>query len=238
MNVKEFIKRLRAGNLSNEEIGKGMHKSFINARELVEDAKLLLPNRPARALSLAILALEETAKIVLLTNAAAKARNKSIPWGEVEKDLKLKSHLHKQEAFSAYGKAILDKLEAKGGNVFKDDTLPGGMGPLLEWMKQPGFYVDVAYGKFISPMDFGPDNIDWAKWLIKVVKQRLDRFEKLHSTEGKSIEIAKKAGELAEIIVSNKFDNTLQKKLEKFFKQYRKDLTKALSGRKKCGRTC
>ena len=62
MNVHEFIKTIRTGDLSNEAIGKGMHKSFVNAGELLEDAELLLPHRPARALSLAILALEETAK--------------------------------------------------------------------------------------------------------------------------------------------------------------------------------
>jgi len=224
MNVHEFIKTIRTGDLSNEAIGKGMHKSFVNAGELLEDAELLLPHRPARALSLAILALEETAKTVLLTNAAAKARNKNITWSELEKDLKLRSHAHKQAVFSAYGKAILEKLEVEGENLFTEESLPGGMGPLLDWMKQLGFYVDVADGKFISPMEFGSDDADWARWLIAVVKQRLDSFEKLHSTEEKSIKVAKKAGELVEIIASPNDDNSFQNKLKKFTKEYEKKL--------------
>jgi AbiV family abortive infection protein len=222
MNVHEFIKTIRSGNLSNEEIGKGMHKSFINARELIEDAELLLSHRPARALSLAILALEETAKTVLLTNAAAKARDKNIPWGELEKNLKLRSHAHKQAVYSAYGNAILNKLKNEDEDVFAEESLPGGIGPLLEWMKQLGFYVDVANGKFISPKEFGADNWEWAKWLIDVVRQRLDRFEKLHGTEEKSIKIAKKAGELVEILLSFKDDNTFQKQLKDFVEEFSK----------------
>ncbi|MFC1888959.1 AbiV family abortive infection protein [Thermodesulfobacteriota bacterium] len=222
MNVHEFIKTIRTGDLSNEEIGKGMHKSFVNAGELVEDAELLFAHRPARALSLAILALEETAKTVLLTNAAAKARNKNISWSELEKDLKLRSHAHKQAVFFAYGKTILEKLEVEGENLFTEESLPGGMGPLLDWMKQLGFYVDVADGKFISPMEFGSDNTDWARWLIDVVKQRLDSFEKLHNTEEKSIKVAKKAGELVEIIASSKDDNSFQNKLKELIKEYEK----------------
>ena len=84
MDTPEFMKTLRTGTLSVDEIGRGMHKSFINARGLIEDAETLLEKRPGRAISLAVLAIEEIGKVVLLANAARLA-GKSLSSGRLFK---------------------------------------------------------------------------------------------------------------------------------------------------------
>ena len=158
----------------------------------------------------------------MLTNAAAKAKNTKVSWGEIEKELKLRSHAHKQAIFSAYGKAILEKLAKENEDVFADQSLPGGIGPLLDYMKQLGFYVDVADGKFISPADFGSENLEWAKWLIDVVKERLNRFKRLHETEEGSLRVAKQAGDLADIFLKVSNEQELKDQLRDFIEKYQK----------------
>ena len=220
MKINEFVKKIRTGQLSGEEIGRGMHKSFKNACELIEDAEMLLPKSPGRAISLAVLALEETAKTILLTNAAAKAAVSPILWKDVEKELKLRSHAHKQAVFSAYGKALLDRLASENEDVFTDSSLPGGIGPLLDFMKQLGFYVDVANGQFISPAEFGSQNVKWAEWLINIVKKRLSRFEKLHGTEDGSINVARQAGAFTTLLSEASDEQQLKQKIKEFIEKY------------------
>ena len=220
MNFQEFVQTIRTGQLSVDEIGRGMHKSFKNAAELIADAELLLKQRPARAMSLAVLAVEEIAKVGLLTNAAVRARNSTISWADIQKEHDLQSHRHKQTVFAAYGQAILDKMGAITGkdNSYKQ-TVPSGIEPLLDYMKQLGFYVDVSDGQFISPSKFGSDNLEWSEWLISVAKERLRSFNLLHKTEEKSIEVARKAGEFALIISEDLDEEQLKQKIREFIKR-------------------
>ena len=214
------MQTIRTGQLSVDEIGRGMHKSFKNAAELIADAELLLEQRPARALSLAVLAVEEIAKVVLLTNAAVRAGNSTISWKDIQKELDLRSHRHKQAVFAAYGRAILDKMASiTGKDASYKQTVPGGIGPLLDYMKQLGFYVDVANGQFISPAEFGSDNREWSEWLISVAKERLRSFELLHETEDKSIKVARKAGEFASLISEAFDEEQLKQKIREFIER-------------------
>ena len=73
--LDDFLALIDQGQLSLDELGRGMHLCYLNARDLVEDAEVLLNRRPGRALSLAILAWEELAKILIFGNAASKLRN-------------------------------------------------------------------------------------------------------------------------------------------------------------------
>jgi AbiV family abortive infection protein len=218
-NFKQFKNRFKQGKMTLEEIGRGMHKCYLNARSLIEDANTLLPSRPARAISLAVLAMEETAKIFLLTNAAAKVTKGSVPWSEIEKSLRLLSHENKQRAFLAYGQNILsDTLKSVGEKLYKEE-LPTNIAPLLDWFKQLGFYVDVGEGKFMTPDEFGAANIKWAHWLIDTAIERLDSIKKMHETEESSIKVVKRAGELAHLIEQSKNEQQLREKLRDFLKR-------------------
>lgn len=227
MTLQEFLRTIRRGEVTAEEIGRGMHKSFKNASGLIEDAEILLDGRPARALSLAVLAIEEIAKVVLLTNAAAGAVSGPLSWNKVQALLDLKSHRKKQAVFAAYGKAILDKLGGADGKSFYEESIPGGIGPLLDFMKQLGFYVDVADGKFVSPDEFGADNRKWAVWLIEVGKERIKSFEKLHGSEEGSVRVAREAGELMALISEVSSEAELKDKIREFIrKKWQEDADK------------
>jgi AbiV family abortive infection protein len=220
MNLDEFLRTIRTGQLSVDEIGKGMHKSFRNATGLLEDADLLFEHRPERSLSLAVLALEEIAKIVLLANAAARAARSTVTWKEIEDDLNIRSHKHKQVVFAAYGSAILDRLASKDRRESHyERVVPGGIGPLLDYMKQLGFYVDVANGHFISPTEFGVDNREWAAWLIAAAKERLKGFEVLHGTEERSIRVAREAAEFASAISGAVDEDQLRNRIREFLER-------------------
>jgi AbiV family abortive infection protein len=218
MDIHEFLRTIRTGQLSVDEIGVGMHKCFTNASELIQDAELLLESRPGRALSLAVLAIEEVAKTILLAKAAARAARASLSWNDLQEDLDLRSHKHKQEVFAAYGEALLNKISENG--TWYDQKLPGDLCPLLDFMKQLGFYVDVANGQFISPSEFGSDNKAWAEWLISVVKERLISFSKIHATKEGSIKAARNAAELAKLISEAADEKQLKEKIHEFIKKY------------------
>ena len=110
MDVRQFLAQFDEGEITVEEVGRGMHVSFLNARSLVEDAELLLERRPARALSLAVLAMEETAKIFTLCTAAAMAYDGSVEWARARRKLDLLSHEAKQAVFAGYASAPRDAL--------------------------------------------------------------------------------------------------------------------------------
>ncbi len=224
MNPQEFVATMRQGELTVDEIGRGMHRCYQNACDLIEDAELVLEKRPARAISLAVLALEETAKTFLLCNAAAKAKNGPIQWIDIEKILDLRSHQHKQQIFAAYGSAFLAKFfEAEGRGLY-DEKMPESLAPLLNWFKQMGFYVNVAEGRFVAPDEFGADNSDWATWLISMVKDRLKSIEPLHATEDGSIRVAVMSGKLIDILEKAPNEETLRAKLRDLIDSIPKDV--------------
>lgn len=166
-----------------------MHLCFVNASNLTRDAEGLLTESPDRAISLSILAWEEIGKIYLLCTAAAKA---PIEWQEIKKELRLMSHIHKQEVFAGYGKDFLNSLLTSIGKE-PDEEIPSRLAPLLNKLKQLGFYVDCFQGEFISPVDFGRDNSGWAIWLLEKAKERLESIRMMHHSEKSSINVARVA---------------------------------------------
>jgi AbiV family abortive infection protein len=217
MRIQEFLRKLRSGTLTVDEIGRGMHKSFVNARELIEDAETLLQKRPGRAISLAILAIEEIAKVVLLANAAVRTLRGPVDWNAVQEELNLRSHRDKLTIFAIYGRALLDRMDAKGEkNPFYEYQLPAGIAPLLDLLKQLGFYVDVGDGRFMSPNEFGETNREWADWLITVARERLESFEPLHATEEQSMALAHGVVALATAVGKSKDEAQLKKEILEF----------------------
>jgi len=224
MDMREFVKTLRTGRLSVDEIGRGMHKSFINARELIEDAETLLDKRPGRAISLAVLAIEEIGKVVLLANAAVRAAKAPVEWKVIQEELDLRSHQHKQTIFAAYGRTLLNDLASgKGKPSFYDNEVPGGIAPLLDLFKQLGFYVDAGNARFTCPDEFGRDNREWAEWLIRVAKERTESFEALHGTEDKSISVARRAAEFAAVVAQARDEADLKIRIREFLTKQRRE---------------
>jgi AbiV family abortive infection protein len=191
-----------------------MHRAYRNARDLAEDAQLLLKQRPARAISLAVLALEETAKIFLLAESIPTAAAGPVSWSEIERKRGLRSHKEKQGAFSGYGKSILSESYAAAGKRLYKTEMPEGIAPLLDWLKQMGCYVDVVKGRFISPEEIGVENRGWARWLIAAATDRLDSIEHFHETEARSIEVAKGIEKLSQLGTAEDLLEAVQKALK------------------------
>lgn len=198
--MERFLALFKEGELLPREIGRGMHLSFTNAVSLVKEAEYLLEQNPARALSLGVIALEEIGKIFILCEAAAVACTKgSVRWSKVRK--KILSHQTKQYVFANYGRNILSRR-----TPYYESEMPLGLPPLLDKMKQLGFYVDCFDGEFISPEEFGGGNKEWAEWVICAAKERLDSIRSFHESEEKSIEFALDTGVIASAVLKSKED--------------------------------
>ena len=219
MDARELKKRLTTGTVSVDEIGRGMHKTFVNARSLLEDAETLREKRPGRAISLGILAMEEIGKVVLLANAAARAARSPLEWKILVKELDLHSHKHKQAIFAAYGQTLLKKVATlRGEESHYQEDVPAGIAPLLDFLKQMGFYASAVDGHFTCPDDFGQDNCEWADWLIAVARERIETFEVLHGTEERAIAAARKAAALATLIATAGDEAELRRGIRTFLR--------------------
>lgn len=169
------------GSASSDELARGMHLSYRNAELLLQDATHLLASSPGRALSLAILAMEETAKVFILFEIAIKSGGEPIAGDEVRKGLR--SHATKQRVLASYGMRIL----TRAGAPYQEE-IPSAVVASLDRMKQLGFYVDLAHEGFVSPEIFGSTNVDWANWSIAVASERLRSIAAYHRTEEASRE--------------------------------------------------
>lgn len=75
--------------IEKEQIAKGMHLCYMNARAMVDESRLLKENgHYARALSLIILALEELGKIPLMMNAVLYKKEDDEAWKKFWKNSK------------------------------------------------------------------------------------------------------------------------------------------------------
>jgi AbiV family abortive infection protein len=177
-----------------------MHLCFTNATELLEDAQTLAATRPARALSLAILALEEFGEIVLLCNVAAELGLGPLSWREAERRYALRSHAVKHETVAGYGAAILDRLGPKGDGPerYYEAEFPVGAAQLLDMLKRLCLYVDFIRGRFSLPSEIGRENIEWVNWVMEVARERLESLRRMHATEASSKAVARRAAELAQ----------------------------------------
>lgn len=196
MDLHDFLVKFDHGAPDVDELGRGMHACYANALSLLNDARRLLDASPARAISLAVLAWEETGKIFLLAEAVAKVTLRRANWEALRKDLRLQSHPAKQAALAGYGKTFLEPLRKKACLQGYTHDIPEKIVPLLDKFKQLGFYVDLFEGKFIAPQQFGPDNRQWADWLISACSERLDSIRSMHQSEEDSLNTARRISDL------------------------------------------
>jgi AbiV family abortive infection protein len=122
------------GDIPAEQIVRGMEVIDGNSRELLDDAKLLLENgRYARALSLSVIALEESAKKSLLYALYAVQDDKELRkefWREYRSHTLKSGYLVRREAVR--GAFEGQNIEEKAQRI----------GKIMDLFKQLGLYAD------------------------------------------------------------------------------------------------
>jgi AbiV family abortive infection protein len=167
-----------------------MHLSFKNAAKLARESRLLATHRAsARALSLAVLGLEELGKVPLLFSGLLLDPADTAGWKVLWS--KLRSHYHKQSVWSVYG-SFLQRQRHPDAALFQD-RYPDGIEPLLDKFKQMGFYVSFHRGQFLEPSQFAADNRRWLRYLLSVLENRVASLRKLHGTLDSSERFVKQA---------------------------------------------
>jgi AbiV family abortive infection protein len=190
-DLETFLKEIGHGEPSTDECGRGMHLCFRNAEALLNDAQMLKGSGSPRALSLAVLALEEIGKIFLLCEAAAKSGAKPTFWSNVQRRF-FGSHQKKQSVFASYGSSLLSEMKGDGKPYYEVE-FPAGAVPLVDKFKQWAFYVDFVDGAFQAPEKFAGDNEEWTEWILAVAAERLESIRPMHITEETSISVARGA---------------------------------------------
>jgi len=113
--MKNFLSKFKGKPLNEDQIALGMHLCFCNVKELLEDAELLKENKKyPRALSLAILSLEELVKVPLLMDTLRYSKDDNEKWRKFWKSFI--SHSNKQLVWSEYG----DILKKFGNNDYNN----------------------------------------------------------------------------------------------------------------------
>jgi AbiV family abortive infection protein len=172
----DFMAGFKDKPLDREQIVRGMYSCYLNAKNLLCEARLLKENgHPARALGLGILALEELGKIPLICNMLLVAKNNADIW----KQFWRKFHFHqvKLRITSSYGKALLSSL----GKKYKTE-FPLGITTPLDKLKQLGFYVTLFAGEFVLPEDFAKDNPKMLDYVFAIADERITDWEPLHGS--------------------------------------------------------
>jgi len=171
----------RKPKMTKVKIAATMHACYRNAKELYEEAQMLLEHgRAARGFGLCVLSLEELAKIPLLANAIYLKRGNNIAWSKFWKAFS--SHRLKQNTWSVYGKRM---FAGTCRERFYKHSWSAKL-PALEKMKQLSFYVDfvgthpmqpnILYGHLKALCDLA----------VKMAEDRLEAFRPLHSTSARS----------------------------------------------------
>jgi len=165
--------------LAQAEIGRGAHLCWSNAVSLLADVRLLVAGaRPARSLSLTVLALEELAKPPMLFGVDPSDEAKR--WAKFWKE-EFSRHSLKQKVIGKYG----DFLTSIGHEIY-GFRLSAPTVAALEALKQWGFYVDCIEGAFQSPEDFAANLSEIVDLLFAVAEERPDRFGQFHASPEQS----------------------------------------------------
>ena len=186
---------------------------YINARSLAKESRLLKENGyHARALSLAILALEELGKIPLICNMILCRKDDAEAWRKAWKEFQ--SHRFKLGVWTVYGKRLLNML-GKG----HESEFPSGIEPLADKFKQLGFYTSFFKGEFILPEEFAKDNPEWLNYFLELLEERIARFEPLHGSLESSESFTERGIDLLATVEKAKSTDELKKILSAWISQ-------------------
>jgi AbiV family abortive infection protein len=219
-DLDSFFSIINKGEPTIDEYGRGMHLCFKNAESLLMEAEYLRGVRSPRALSLGVLALEEIGKIFVLCDAAGRGTIKTDLWTSLRRKA-FSSHRHKQGLVAAYGSALLSKLH-KDGCSYYETVIPPGAIPLLDRLKQWGFYVDFLAGTFQSPKTFVDENEEWIDWVISATKERLESIRPMHETEEMSVWLGRSVNAMVCMLKDSPSAEYLEARLREFIKTLQK----------------
>ncbi len=204
--LRNFLEQFK-GKLTDEQVATGAHFCFMNAKELFEEANILKEHgKYARALSLAILSLEELGKVIILPSVLSINKNDDSAWAKFWKDFR--NHKGKQYAWAWYSQ-LLEKL---GKDDLKDRLMPG-MEPMIDKIKQLGLYVDYADTNFIKPANFIRSNPSWLGWILDFAEKRLKIFEPVCGKIEDSKKFIATERKLANKYGNKKYDNLIKQLL-------------------------
>lgn len=180
--IREVVDRLAGGNLvrgapEKSEVAKGLHGAFTNACDLIEDAYVLARNgKSPRSLAITILAFEEFAKIVSLSETYGEfvtTKDQSI-WKEYWKGFV--RHRSKQEVTTKYGRFLRETSgvseiglsNATPWRLYLPDDVVAG----LDTVKQRSFYMDSIASAFSAPK-VNADHSKLFDYLYHYIEERL-----------------------------------------------------------------
>lgn len=180
----------REGVLTKEEIAEAMTAYLSNGRLLFEDALLLAANsRFPRAAALAVLGLEEVAKIPLLVNTFLSYEH------GVDKDAWTAYwkaggvHKKKQELILSYGHIIRSQMDGDpihGRRLYRYYA-PDSLLENLDWFKQSNFYVDMRQDGIHAPGN-EQDAVHAFDYLLTFGQERIDSFCSWHISARRSLD--------------------------------------------------
>lgn len=154
-------------------LAKGIYFCIQNARDLIEEAKILYHHgRHARAFSLSILALEELGKVEIITRYYLSPDSKK-RMQEFVKDFKSHSSKQLTAILVHFANVLVEQGEEE---LRKKLETPSERKRTLNILKQEGFYVDVVGDDFKSPRTFDGK---LARELIEEMERQVCSYEEL-----------------------------------------------------------
>ena len=184
--------KIKTTPLSKEQVAVTLHFCFCNAKDLYEEAQLLIDNQKyARAFFLCAVALEEIAKIPMGFNAIFLPKDDPVAWAGFWKAFY--SHTLKQRAIKSYGQGLLKVLNKNRWAKYYKKQMPRNL-PFNE-MKLASLYVDCFDGYARRPNKLFTTKNSVVS-IVEVVKDRLEGFGNNYSTIDKSISFVRRKGEI------------------------------------------
>lgn len=180
----------REGVLTKKEVAQAATAYLNNGVNLFDDALLLASNsRPSRAAALAVLGLEEIAKIPQLINAFLHYEHHVDENAWIDYWKSGGRHGTKQEIILTYGKIIRNLMD---GDPLHDRKLYRHYAPVeilgnLDRFKQSNFYVDIRTDGIHAP-DETENTLQAFDYLITFGQERADSFCSWHVSEQRSLD--------------------------------------------------
>jgi AbiV family abortive infection protein len=176
--------------LTIAEAAPGLTACYVNAVDLLQDAKLLADaDRVPRAIALTVLALEELGKIPDLIDTAVLASISSDASGWSSFWRRYRDHNSKQTRIANYRRTIGTEIGSQTMFVNPGpyaSFLPPDLGRSLDLLKLRSLYVDFWENRFVLPGTVAVDHGSILNYLFGVAQERADSFAHYHASEERS----------------------------------------------------
>ncbi|MCY2994894.1 MAG: AbiV family abortive infection protein [Planctomycetota bacterium] len=175
-HVEKILERYKS-QISIEQIAEGIRVTLLNARQLYDDATLLLQSsRYARSLAMLVAAMEEIGKISVLAGMSRIPKNNQKLWADSWESFR--SHEHKSTW--AFVQTYPDEARSAPMAVVTAAMQQLSLAVVCERMRQYGLYVDFHAGerRWLSQTEI--DQTEVIKWKERV-EAALSRTEAFYA---------------------------------------------------------